>query len=96
MIISKRAKEIMMIPIFSRVVILKKIKPTRSDGLLSIDSTERVEYENAGLMISGDYLIVTTYKDDSETNAKIYNLSEVEEYKTVKHCIDFSKVITTK
>lgn len=63
------------IPKFAKVSLRLRLRGT--DDLSVHTST----FENCGLMITGDYLIITI--DDGEgTNGKIFNLKDVLEYKT--------------
>ena len=63
------------IPKFAKVSLRVKLK-----GAEDLDIYTRT-FENCGLMITGDYLIITI--DDGEgTNGKVFNLKDVLEYKT--------------
>jgi hypothetical protein len=70
-------------PKFGKVELLLKSK--NKDTVAS--SITRVEFEDCGLMITGDYLIVITdEKDELKTTltstGKIFHMSEIEAYKT--------------
>lgn len=65
------------IPKFSKVSLRLKLRGSED---LSIHTNT---FENCGLMITGDYLIITI--DDSDgTNGKIFELKDILEYKTYK------------
>jgi hypothetical protein len=63
------------IPKFPKVEIIEKAN--KGNSLSSIKTT----FEDCGLMISGDYLILTIEKTDG-TIGKVYNLKDVDQYKT--------------
>jgi hypothetical protein len=71
-------------PKFGKVELLLK-GPQTNDK--SIQSTERIEFNDCGLMITGDYIIVIIDETDEITSTltstgKIYNLNQVLAYKT--------------
>lgn len=80
---------------YSKVELLVKIKPKKSsDGFIvrtadEIESTTRLEFNDADLIVTGDYIIINT-KDEDEgeqlvtTTNRIFNLSEIVGYKTYK------------
>ena len=70
-------------PKFGKVELLLKSKY----GDPKIQSIEKVEFEDCGLMITGDYIIIVIDEKDEFNNTltstgKIFNLSEVSAYKT--------------
>lgn len=71
-------------PKFGKIELILK-KPKTSDKL--IQPTEKVEFLDSGLMITGDHIIVVIDERDELTNTltstgKIFNLSDVVAYKT--------------
>ncbi len=70
-----------MVPKFSKVELL--IKDILNN--VELPSVTKVEFNNCGLMITGDYIIVTIEesKPNETTNiGRIFHLSEVSAYKT--------------
>jgi hypothetical protein len=70
------------IPKYSKVELLFKEKNT--NGLQSVT---KLEFDDCGLMITGDYIVVITdHKHDIETSlnsvGKIYHLNNIDSYKT--------------
>ena len=63
------------IPKFAKVSLRVKLK-----GGEDLDIYTRT-FENCGLMITGDYLIITIDEEDG-SNGKVFNLKDVLEYKT--------------
>ena len=63
------------IPKFSKVSLRVKVK---GDEDLSVNLNT---FENCGLMITGDFLIITIDEKDG-TKGKIFNLKDIVEYKT--------------
>jgi hypothetical protein len=75
-----------MIPKFSKVEIML-IDNQKNKGL---PSKERLEFFDCGLMITGDYIIVTidTKEGLAEPNVslgKIFHLNKIEAYKTTSY-----------
>ena len=71
------------VPKFSRVELLLKNNLKTND----LTSTTRVQFLDCGLMITGDYIIVTINENDDINNTltstgKIFSLNEVSAYKT--------------
>jgi hypothetical protein len=63
------------IPKFPKVAIIQIVD--EGDSFSRINKT----FENCGLMITGDYLIITTEKQDG-TVGTVFKLKDVLEYKT--------------
>ena len=75
-----------MIPKFGKVELL-----LITEGYIDKDlaSTTKIEFEDCGLMITGDYIIVVIDERDEINNTltstgKIFNMKEVKSYKTHK------------
>jgi hypothetical protein len=71
-------------PKFGKVELLLKQPRTSDKG---IQSTEKIEFLDSGLMITGDHIIVIIDERDELNNTltstgKIFNLSDVVAYKT--------------
>ena len=71
-------------PKFGKIELLLK-QPRTSD--MGIQPTERVEFLDSGLMITGDHIIVIIDERDELNNTltstgKIFNLNDVLAYKT--------------
>ncbi len=64
------------VPKFSKVALRRKVELEEGYDLV-IDT-----YENCGLMITGNFIVVTTDEGDNSTKGKIYKLSEIYDYKT--------------
>lgn len=64
------------VPKFSKVALRRKLELEEGYDLV-IDT-----YENCGLMITGNFIVVTTDEGDNSTKGKIYKLSEIYDYKT--------------
>jgi hypothetical protein len=64
------------VPKFSKVVLRRRIEFSE-DYDLTTDT-----YENCGLMITGDFMIVTIDEGDASTKGKVYKLSDIFDYKT--------------
>jgi hypothetical protein len=64
------------VPKFSKVALRKRIG--LEDKLDLIIDT----HENCGLVITGNFIVVTTDEGDGSTKGKIYKLSEIYDYKT--------------
>lgn len=64
------------VPKFSKVVLRKRIElENKVDIIADL-------YEDCGLMITGNFIIVTTDEGDGSSKGKIYKLDEVYDYKT--------------
>ena len=68
-------------PTFRKVVLLLKDKEGKP--------TERVEYEDSAMIITGDYVIITEEKrvsisEPSEIKGEIYELKNIHSYKLLK------------
>lgn len=85
------------VPKFKKVdIIIKSTKSSKinaSDGLITnVQSTEKVEFEDCGLMISGNILIVIIDESPTElekvlasrTTGHIFKLEDVVKYQTYK------------
>lgn len=86
-------------PTYSKIVLLVKTNYykrsilTEEDDIISDDlpSTVVVEYEDCGMIITGDYIIIAQEqnKDDKTkekfTDNKIYNIDEVESFRLYKY-----------
>lgn len=76
------------IPTFRKVELLLRTNSEKKlKGEVDIQSIEKVEFENCGLMITGDYIILVTDDRDKQTKklqstGRIFNLSQVSAYKT--------------
>jgi hypothetical protein len=73
-----------MIPKFGKVELL--IKNSDVDDLPSVT---KIEFDDCGLMITGDYIIVVIDERDEIKNTvtstgKIFNMKEVQSYRTHK------------
>ncbi len=64
------------VPKFSKVALRRKLELEEGYDLV-IDT-----YENCGLMITGDFMIVTIDEGDASTKGKVYKLSDIFDYKT--------------
>jgi hypothetical protein len=64
------------VPIFAKVAIRRKFE-TEDSYDLTTDT-----YENCGLMITGNFMIVTIAEKDGSNKGKIYNLNDIYDYKT--------------
>lgn len=79
-------------PKYSKVELLLKIrsKTLKSDGLIPKDEdfgqTTRIEFTDAGLIITGDYIIIIEDERNPEhsltSTGKIFHLSEIVAYRT--------------
>ncbi len=75
-------------PKFKKITLLLK-EETQTDTI--INNTLKVSYEDCGLVITGDYLIITedmghnTIDEEHSVIGKIYSLSEVDSYKLFKN-----------
>jgi len=69
-----------VIPKFKKVDVLI-YKQTIHNIFSGVD---KVEYENCGLMITGDYIIVTVDGEDESNIGEIIPLNIVKSYKTYK------------
>lgn len=70
-----------MVPKFKKVELL--IKDIMNN--VELPSVTKIEFNNCGLMITGDYIIITIEESNSneKTNVgRIFHLSEVSAYKT--------------
>lgn len=72
-----------MLPTFSKVELL--IKTVVNDVVMP--SLSKVEFEDAGLMVSGNHMIITTKDYDADLNeivqtSKIFHLHEINSYRT--------------
>ena len=65
-------------PTFHKVEILVKNMVNN----IELPSINKVEYSNAAMMISGNFMIITTLEVDGSQISKIYHLSEIHAYKT--------------
>jgi hypothetical protein len=86
-------------PTYSKIVLLVKTNYykrsilTEEDDIISdeLPSTVVVEYEDCGMIITGDYIIIAQEqnKDDKTkekfTDNKIYNIDEVESFRLYKY-----------
>lgn len=71
-------------PIFSKIELLVKTKNSYDKTVLSIT---KVEFPNAGMMITGNYLIILEVANDDNgvsTVGKVYHMDEISSYKTLK------------
>lgn len=71
-------------PKFSKIELLLKTPKTKDTG---IQPTEKIEFLDSGLMITGDHIIVIIDERDELNNTltstgKIFNLENVLAYKT--------------
>jgi hypothetical protein len=64
------------VPKFSKVALRRKFESEESYDLIT-DT-----YENCGLMITGNFMIVTIDEGDASTKGKVYKLSDIYDYKT--------------
>ncbi len=75
-------------PKFKKITLLLKVE-NQTDTI--INNTLKVTYEDCGLVITGDYLIITedvghnTIDEEHSVIGKIYSLSEVDSYKLFKN-----------
>lgn len=72
-----------MIPTFPKVELL--VKTLVNDVV--IPSLTKVEFEDAGMMITGNYMIITVKEYNGELNetvqtSKIFHLNEINSYRT--------------
>jgi hypothetical protein len=72
-----------IIPTFTKVELL--VKTVINDVVMP--SLSKVEFEDAGMMITGNYMIITTKEYNSELNemvqtSKIFHLNEINSYRT--------------
>lgn len=72
-----------MIPTFAKVELL--VKTLVNDVV--IPSLTKVEFEDAGMMITGNYMIITVKEYSGELNemvqtSKIFHLNEINSYRT--------------
>ena len=72
-----------MIPTFPKVELL--VKTLVNDVVMP--SLTKVEFEDAGMMITGNYMIITTKEYNGELNevvqtSKIFHLNEINSYRT--------------
>ena len=65
-------------PTFNKVEILVKTMINN----IEMPSINKVEYTNAAMMITGNYMIITTLEVDDTQISKIYHLNEIHAYKT--------------
>ena len=86
-------------PTYSKITLLvktnyyKRSLLTEEDDIISdeLPSTVVVEYEDCGMIITGDYIIIAQEqnKDDKTkekfTDNKIYNINEVESFRLYKY-----------
>lgn len=72
-----------MIPTFERVELL--VKTVVNDVVMP--SLSKVEFEDAGMVITGNHMIITTKEYNGESNeiiqtSKIFHLNEINSYRT--------------
>jgi len=72
-----------IIPTFTKVELL--VKTVINDVVMP--SLSKVEFEDAGMMITGNYMIITTKEYNGELNemvqtSKIFHLNEINSYRT--------------
>jgi hypothetical protein len=67
-------------PKFSRVELLLKNEGISNNN--GLHSTTKIDFLECGLMITGDYLIVTMDEIGGSTTARVFNLKELSAYKT--------------
>lgn len=65
-------------PTFHKVEILIKNMVNN----VELPSISKIEYSNAAMMISGNFIIITTLENDGSQISKIYHLGEIHAYKT--------------
>jgi len=65
-------------PTFKKVEILLKTVVNN----IELPSITKIETLNAAMMISGNYMIITTLEVDGSQISKIYHLGEIHAYKT--------------
>jgi hypothetical protein len=74
-------------PKYSKVELLLKSKDM-IHGPIDFNQTTRLEFNDAGLIITGDYIIViedeTSPEHSLTSTGKIFHLSEIRAYRTYK------------
>ena len=72
-----------IIPIFNKIELLVRTIVNE----VVMPSLTKVEYENASMLITGNYVVITTKETNDETNevvetSNIFHLNEIKSYRT--------------